>query len=88
MGITMIPARREMLEAQKIPEIWEFPGNSRRGNSWEGKVYSRMGGRVQEFSIQYPWSLVPCLRPLMYLARASAANTYVHLRSIERKAAV
>ena len=37
-GIPVIPARREIAEAQEIPESREFPGNARVGNSWEGKV--------------------------------------------------
>ena len=38
MGIPVIPARREIAEAQEIPESREFPGNTRTGNSQEGKV--------------------------------------------------
>ena len=37
-GIPVIPARREIPEAREIPESREFPGNSRMGNSREGKV--------------------------------------------------
>ena len=37
-GIPVIPARREIPEAREIPESREFPGNSRTGNSREGKV--------------------------------------------------
>ena len=36
-GIPVIPARREIPEARGIPESREFPGNSRTGNSREGK---------------------------------------------------
>ena len=36
--IPVIPARREISEAREIPESREFPGNSRTGNSREGKV--------------------------------------------------
>ena len=37
-GIPVIPARLEIPEAREIPESREFPGNSRTGNSREGKV--------------------------------------------------
>ena len=37
-GIPVIPARREIPEAREIHESRGFPGNSRMGNSQEGKV--------------------------------------------------
>ena len=42
-GIPVIPARRE------IPEAREFPGNSRTGNSREGKVWASRIPEVREF---------------------------------------
>ena len=37
-GIPVIPARRGIPKAREIPESWEFPGNSRMGNSRKEKV--------------------------------------------------
>ena len=58
MGIPNIPAGREIPEAREIPESQEFPGNSRVGNSREGKGRSHMGGREWEFLVEYLWHRV------------------------------
>ena len=54
-GTPLIPARQEIPEAWEIPESGEFPGNSRTGNSWEGKVRIHTGGREWEFTVEHPW---------------------------------
>ena len=46
-GIWQVPVGLEILETWEIPEIREFPGNFRMGNSLEKKFEAiRAGGNV------------------------------------------
>ena len=49
------PAGREILAGREIPKTRGIPGNSRMGNSREGKILSHAGGRECEFPIEYSW---------------------------------
>ena len=53
-GIREIPMGREIPETREIPESREFLGNSRIGNSQEGKVRSHTGGKEWEFPVEHP----------------------------------
>ena len=54
-GVSGIPTGQESPEAREIPKSREFPGNSRMGNSLEGKVGSHTGGWEREFPVEHPW---------------------------------
>ena len=55
IGISRRTGIRKIPAGQETPESQEFPGNSRTGNSREGKVRSHTGRREWEFPIEHPW---------------------------------